>query len=156
MTRKGFSLGFKGPTCTVQSPSSKVIGRIPEIRGLYRVIDYPKPTTVSTIHQSANTASKTMTISELHRKMGHINHDNLGMMVKDGLVEGIDLNLNSKPEFCKICIKAKAVRKSFPKKSTNADVKAYGDKVCSDLWGPAQVQSLGHKNYFQLLQDQHS
>lgn len=57
--------------------------------------------------------------------MGHINHDDLREMVKEGLVTGIELDFDSKPEFCETCIKAKATRKPFPKKSTT-EYKAYG------------------------------
>ena len=89
--------------------------------------------------------------------MGHINHDNLLEMVRKGMIEGIDLNLNSKPSFCEICVQAKAACKSFPRKSeNNASYKAYGEKVTADLWGPAEVESLGKKKYLLLLQDKHS
>ena len=88
--------------------------------------------------------------------MGHINHDDLKKMVKEGLVKGIDLNLNSTPDFCKTCVEAKATRKPFPKKSTTENVKTYGDKVMADIWGPAEVESLGRKKYYLLFQDQHS
>ena len=93
-----------------------------------------------------------MSISELHRKMGHINHDDLRKMVKNGMVLGIDLDLDSKPDFCEACIKAKATRKPFPKRSETKHQK-YGDKVVADTWGPAKVESLGRKKYYQLYQD---
>ena len=35
-------------------------------------------------------------------------------------------------------------------------VKAYGDKVSADIWGPAQVESLGGKWYYNLFQYKHS
>ena len=105
---------------------------------------------------SANSTSQALTISQLHRLMGHINHDDLRTMVKDGIVEGIDLDMDSKPDFCEVCVKAKAARKPFPKKSTSERAKAYGDKVSADVWGPAQVESLGGKRYYSLFQDKHS
>lgn len=89
--------------------------------------------------------------------MGHINHDDLFEMVRKDMIEGIDLDLNSKPLFCEICVQAKAACKSFPKKSeNNASYKAYGEKVMADLWGPAEVESLGKKKYLLLFQDKHS
>ena len=68
------------------------------------------------------------------------------------MVIGIELDFDSKPEFCEACIKAKASHKPFPKKS-NTTYHNYGDKVVADMWGPAPVESLGHKRYFQLYQD---
>ena len=143
---------MKGKTCTITSPSNKVVGRIPKICDLYHVID---TTTTKTEPKSANTTSQPLTISQLHRLMGHINHDDLRTMVKNGIVEGIDLDMDSRLEFCDVCIKAKVTRKPFPKKSTSDRVKAYGDKVSADVWGPAQVESLGGKRYYSLFQDKH-
>jgi hypothetical protein len=87
--------------------------------------------------------------------MGHINHDDLKKMVKEGLVKGVNLDLDSTADFCKTCVEAKSVRKPFPKRSTT-EAKAYGEKVMADVWGPAEVESLGHKKYYLLFQDQHS
>lgn len=153
MTKSGFSCTMKGKTCTITSPSNKIIGRIPEIRGLYRVTDTPS---IMTNTQTVNTASQTITINQLHCIMGHINHDDLRKMVKEGIVEGIDLDMDSKPEFCDVCVRAKATRKPFPKASVSDRIKAYGDKVSADVWGPAQVESLGGKRYYTLYQDKYS
>jgi hypothetical protein len=73
-------------------------------------------------------------------------------MVKEGMVTGIEVDLDSKPEFCEVCVKAKADRKPFPKKSETVYTK-YGEKVVSDLWGPARVESLGGKKYYFLFKD---
>jgi hypothetical protein len=73
-------------------------------------------------------------------------------MVKAEMVTGIDVNLYSKPECCKVCVKAKAEWKLFLKKSKMAYTK-YGEKVVSDLWGPAKVESLGGKKYYFLFKD---
>ena len=84
--------------------------------------------------------------------MRQVNHDDLRHMIKQGMVTGIDLDLNSKTEFCEPCIKAKAMRKSFPKES-HTKYKNYGDKVVSDTWGPAPVETIGGKKYLQFYQD---
>jgi hypothetical protein len=148
VNKAGFSLYIKGGGCVIRSANLNIIGRIPLVWGLYQVggVFNPSPTPV------ANLASKLMSISELHCKMGHINHDDLCRMVKEGMVKGVKLNYNSKPKFCGACIKAKADRKPFPKESKTVYEK-YGDKVVGDLWGPARVESLGGKKYYFLLQD---
>ena len=56
--------------------------------------------------------------------------------------------MDSKPEFCVIYVKAKVTQKPFLKKSTSDRVKIYGDKVSADMWRPAQVESLGEKQYY--------
>ena len=82
--------------------------------------------------------------------MGHVNHDDLRQMVDKGMVNGVELNMSSKAEFCETCIKAKATRKPFPKE-TKMEYKSYGDKIVSNIWGPAPVKSLGGKQYYLLF-----
>jgi len=61
-------------------------------------------------------------------------------------MEGIDLDLNSKPEFCDTCVKAKAAQQPFPKKNS-FEAEIYGEKVIVNIWGPAPTHSLGgHKS----------
>jgi len=73
-------------------------------------------------------------------------------MVKEGLVTGVELNSDLKPNFCKACVKAKVAWKPFPKES-QMKYSSYSDKVVADVWGPAQVKLLGEKSYFVLYQD---
>ena len=142
--RAGFSLFIKGGNCIIRSPTSKIIGTIPENRGLYRIAD--------TSAHTANVAVKQISINELHRRMGHVNHEDLRQMVEKRMVTGINLDMSSKPDFCETCVKAKAPRKPFPKES-KTEYKAYGDKVVTDVWGPAPVRSIGGKEYYVLFQD---
>lgn len=153
MDRAKFILHIEDGICEIRTPkpNSRVIGRIPESRGLYRI---NSTSTIPNLVHIASVASKVMSISELHRKMGHVNHDDLRKMVADGMVEGIELNIDSEPEFCSSCIQAKATRKPFPKQSEhNHSYQAYGEKIVTDLWGAAQVTSLGGHNYFVCYQD---
>jgi GAG-pre-integrase domain len=148
MDRNGYDLRIKEGKCVIRSLKSNVIGQIPLSHGLYCVTTPLSPHTLAITSATV----KKMSISELHHKIGHVNHDDLCKMVHDGMVTGIKLDFDSKPEFCKACIKAKAFRKPFPKKIKTMYCN-YGDKVVADTWGPAPVESLGHKKYFQLYQD---
>ena len=69
MTRLGFKVLLDGSECTIYSPTYRVIGIIPETRGLYRFgemkITIPTPI--------ANAASQLVSITDFHRRMGHIN-----------------------------------------------------------------------------------
>ena len=87
--------------------------------------------------------------------MGHVNHEDLRQMVETETVTGINLDMMLKLEFCEACIKAKATCKPFHRES-NTDYKSYSNKVVSDVWGPAAVQSIGGKRYYTLFQDLHS
>jgi len=59
---------------------------------------------------------------------------------------GIELDNDSKPEFCEACTKAKSATKPFPKESETR-AKKFGDRVHWDLWGPAAVKSLNGHHY---------
>ena len=76
MDRNGYDLHIKEGKCVIQSLKSNVIAQIPLVCGLYCVITPSNPH----ISALADTTTKKMSISELHKKMGHINHDNLHKM----------------------------------------------------------------------------
>jgi hypothetical protein len=149
--RAGFALHIENCICSISTPTSRIIGRIPLIRGLYRVPQGPMLPPRSHV---ATLATRLMSITELHQKMGHINHEDLRCMVRDRTVTGIELDPDSKPEFCSTCVQAKAARKPFPKKSSTERATRYGEKVVSDLWGPSPVKSMGGKYYSICFQDE--
>lgn len=122
------------------NPKGHVIATVPHSDGLYRVT-----AAKSSPGQSyAATASEKMTISEAHKKLGHVSHKAISHAVAKGYITGIELDLSSKPEFCEVCVKAKAARHPYPKESKTRATK-YGERVHWDLWGPATVKSLnGH------------
>ena len=65
---------------------------------------------------------------------------------------GIAIDPKTKPEFCSSCVQGKAHCQAFPKESTTKYEK-YGEKIVTDLWGPAQVTSLSGHNYCQFYHD---
>jgi transposase InsO family protein len=73
--------------------------------------------------------------------------------VKQGLIEGVELNSASTPEFCEACTKAKATHQPFPEETANR-AHTYGELVHTDLWGPAQTESVaGHLYYISFTDD---
>ena len=63
-----------------------------------------------------------------------------------GFITRIELDKDSKPEFCEACVKAKSARQPFSKESKTRAMR-YGEHVHWDLWGPASVQSLNGTSY---------
>lgn len=156
LDKAGYELLTRDGQCVIRSPKGTIVGKIPLIHGLYRV---SSPRNLSSpITHSANVASKKVTITQLHQIMGHINHEYLRTMIKEGMITGFNLDLDSKPEFCEPCVQAKMTRKSFPKSRTYSagPTNTYGDYVASDLWGPARVKSLGGSYYFANYKDLHT
>ena len=62
-------------------------------------------------------ATGKMSISEAHQKLGHISHTMIKHTISIGCITGIDLDTDSKLEFCEPCAKAKSAQQPFPKKS---------------------------------------
>jgi len=85
--------------------------------------------------QHANIAIGKMSISKAHCKLGHISHHTIRYMISSITINGIDLDMDLKPEFCKSCAKAKSARQPFLKKSDTRTTK-YGEQVRWDLWDP--------------------
>jgi len=120
MDKKGYQINFNDGICTIRTPKPNrcTIGLIPQTNGLYRVSIAPQGTT-----NSPEGALATL------------------KMVKEKTITGINLDLESKPNFCPQCVEAKATNRPFPKLSISNRAKAYGDKVISDLCGPSPTAS---------------
>jgi hypothetical protein len=148
----GCKMIFGDGTCEITSPGKqgRTIGKIPKEGNLYHLHALYS----SQFADAANAVTAKLSISDLHRKMGHISHEMICHMIKSGAVTGVQLDESSKPEFCEACAKAKIKRLPVPKQRSNARAaKKYGDRIHSDLWGPAQVSSIGGKNYFITFTD---
>ena len=140
LDKAGYQVAFKKGMCTILNQKAQVIATIPHSDGLYRVLASKS----SKDGGYAAAASRKMSISEAHRKLGHISCGAITHAVSKGYILGIELESGSKPEFCEACAKAKAARQPFPKESKTRATN-YGERVHWDLWGPATVKSLnGH------------
>ena len=139
LDKANYKVTFNRGMCTIIDPKGRTIATIPHSDGLYRIT--PSETSTS---DHANIATSKMNINEAHRKLGHISSAAIKYAVSKGYITGIELDNDSKPEFCEACTKAKSATQPFPKESQTRTEK-YGDRVHWDLWGPAAVKSLtGH------------
>lgn len=140
LDKAGYKVVFDKGMCKIIDQKGRTIAIIPHSDGLYRVTS-AKTTPVKSY---AATASEKMSISEAHRKFGHVSCQAISHAVAKGYITGIELEPGSKPEFCEACVKAKAARQPFPQESKTRATK-YGERVHWDLWGPATVKSInGH------------
>ena len=139
---------FKDGKCTISYPDGRTMATLPLFNGLYRLVAEKAAKTLD----HAQLATTKMSINEAHRKFGHIAHAAIKHMVKTGMVTGLELDPDSKPEFCEPCAKSKSNRQPFPKESTTRATK-YGERVHWDLWGPATVQSLAGHSYVAARMD---
>ncbi len=80
-----------------------------------------------------------------HRWLGHISYRAVHA-IASGEITGIEIDKNSEEEFCDACTGAKIHRAPFPDQASNRATE-FGERIHADLWGPAQVQSLGGNKY---------
>jgi len=138
----GYSVTFNKRMCTVKSPNGKTIATIPHADGLYKIT----ATSHSKVGATANVTSMKMSINEAHRKLGHVAHSAVKHAISKGFIAGIELDDDSKVEFCEACAKAKSTRLPYPKE-TETRAKRFGERVHWDLWGPASVKSINGHHY---------
>ena len=129
------SMTFSGGMCTIHNPSGCTMVTIPCTNGLYHVTAPEEPPTI-------NYAS----ISEAHQKLGHIAPSAIKYVIAKGHITGIQLDPESKPEFCEVCAKAKVAWQPFSKESETHATK-YREHVHWDMSGLASVQSLSRNSY---------
>ena len=96
LNKAGFSVRFNKAMCTVKTPKGKSIATIPCKDGLYKILAVQSKTP----NESATVASVKMSISEAHRKLGHIAHSVVKHAITNGLRMGIQLDTETKPEIC--------------------------------------------------------
>jgi hypothetical protein len=139
MTDVGFAVNFESKLCKIIGPlpECQLLATIPQIRGLYTI--------ATSVQHQAHIAK--MSVSDLHRALGHVAQLAVIDAVRNGLIRGMELISDSKPEFCDVCTKAKAVRQSFPAETKNRSTE-YGEIIHTDLWGPAQTASISGSVYY--------
>jgi hypothetical protein len=128
ITTVDFTVQFENDACNILSPTPKrkLIASIAQVNGLYAIPAQTK--------ESAHVAK--LTINELHHGLGHVAQGAVQYAVKQGLIEGMELDSASTPKFCDACTKAKAMCQPFLEGTANHAC-TYGELVHTDLWGPA-------------------
>lgn len=143
----GFSSKFELGACEITSrkDAGRVIGWIPASHGLYRV--------EHKVVTHANMATPlTMSMMELHRRLGHISPASIERLVRDGRVDGIQLS-DSMILPCDACAQAKIMRAPIPKARDSAREKTLGARIHTDVWGPAQTETIGKRRYYTSFTD---
>ena len=146
----GYSVLLKDGKCIISNLKGIVDGQIPLTGGLYNHIYTPGAS------ESANVAHTTLTLHELHWDMGHISPHVIKELVKQEVVTRLTLDLKSKESFCNTCTKAKPTQKPILKECTSPFASNLGNKLHSDVWGPAMPCSYDGKDYFVSFIHNHS
>ena len=143
----GYSTTFGDGKCTIQDVSGGTVGQIPRsAKAVYKVVhDDCKPTYA---------VDKTVTWTELHRRMGHISLGVAKKLAENSLVTGVRVDLLSGDTvFCKSCVYAKATWKPVAKEHEGERATEFGGEIHTDLWGPAPVTTIKGCRYYVSFTD---
>lgn len=93
-------------------------------------------------------------IQEWHRRLAHLNYQMIIRMANSGAVTGLNLPEGTTPpiEHCHECAAGKMKRVTFHLSTANPS-RRIGLLVVSDVWGPAQIKSLGGATYCATFRD---
>ena len=94
-------------------------------------------------------------LSLWHQRMAHVNAGGIRDMVKNGVVEGVNLDLKSDASECTACVYGKSTRAPVPRQGGSRSSKIL-DLVHTDVCGPFPVESLGGSRYFLSFVDDYS
>ena len=142
LDKAGYSIIFNKGMCTGKNPKTQTIATIPNSNGLYKIAT----PIASDTKNMANIVFEKMSISQAHKKLGHILYSAIKHAISQGFITGIKLNPESKPNFCDACAKAKSAYQPFPKEP-KLRAEKFGKQVHWDLWGPATDKSLNTNSY---------
>ena len=142
---------FTKDICRIYNQQKEVVGEIIVKGGLYQVFG-------STPSDGAHVTSarEALSINELHRHLGHVSHERARLLIKKGLVKGVELEANSEAVVCESCKWVKGLRKEIVKVREGERSTGIGEQVHSDLWGPAPVKSINQKKYYVSFTDDYS
>jgi hypothetical protein len=105
----GFTAVSGHGKCVLNGPDGEKIGEV--TRGVQRVC--------KVVHEEriANAAVETLTLGQLHRRLGHPSIQMARGLLKSKMVTGIRLEYTPEdvPFFCESCVYAKAIRKAVSK-----------------------------------------
>ncbi|KAK4325723.1 hypothetical protein Pmani_003666 [Petrolisthes manimaculis] len=82
-----------------------------------------------------------------HRRYGHLGIDNLKILVRDDLVDGLNFDVNKELEFCEACVKGKSKKSPFPCNKVKPDREPL-ELIHSDVCGKINEKSLSKGEYF--------
>jgi transposase InsO family protein len=149
MARANHPAHFEPDGCHILDASRRTIFVVAERNGLYPIVEIPSKLPAPDASMSVLDSSPDVPRSpdDFHRLMGHAYGPALRKMVEKGVIEGITLG-DGDFSFCQTCVQGAQKRKPFPSERSSPQSKHYGDRVHSDVWGPAPVASLGGSHYF--------
>ena len=147
----GFAALFCDKRCQIFSEKRKKLGEVPLTKGLYCLKLACKP------FVGLVKASDTLTMAEIHLRLGHLAPEAIRKMLKDGTITGITLDdAHATMGTCDSCEYAKTTRKPIRKLRDPPRREKLSDEVHMDLWAPSPVQTSVHSHYYVSFTDDYT
>ncbi|KAG7443434.1 uncharacterized protein BT62DRAFT_903429, partial [Guyanagaster necrorhizus] len=96
-----------------------------------------------------------VTLNKLHCLMSHFPVDAAKKLMKDQLVDGLELDEGipiSKEQYPS-CLHSRMMRKAMSKTRENDASERVDDQVHSDMWRPVMIETPQHKKYYVTFTD---
>ena len=140
ITKAGHKVLFDGTTCRIKNSKGAIISEIPVGgNGLYKV---------KHASMAARAMTKNVKLSKLHKQLGHISIDTICSLIKNNVIQGIQL-VNDLNEFaCDSCEYGKATRKAIKKEWVAPLASSFSEEIHTDVWGLLPINSLGGCSYY--------
>src|SRR5277367_48329 len=119
----GSTVVFAGDACRIYDKDRKTVGRIKVKGGLYHVY-----ATRPIEGEYAGKTKEVLTIDELHHRLGHVSNERARLLVKKGLVEGVELDMSSEATVCESCEWAKGEQKAIVRVRDERKTTAVGEE----------------------------
>ena len=141
--KAGYYSTFGGGKCEIQTGERRTVRIVPKSGGVYRV---PHGSHVA----AAAVSVKHMTLSDLHRHLGHISPRAVKDLIWHGIIDGIILTGTSRDFECQSCILAKTTKTTVPKIRQGERAKEFAEEIHTNLWGPALTATFGGRRYYYI------
>jgi Integrase core domain/GAG-pre-integrase domain len=122
--------------CILLSKARKPLLQAPKIGGLYRL----------DLQSMGEKVHQCLSAIEVHRTLGHISQKLFKYLLEHNMILGIEKQSFGDKITCDACIQSKIMRKPLPKEPRERS-KRLGDRVYSDVWGPARHTTINKKSY---------
>ena len=151
-TRRDTKFHFGLTGCTIHHQGRDIGEAKRGLNGLYYIPSLRDEATALSAYSKAETA-------ELwHRRFGHLGYNNLETLVREGMVDGINVAVSdfkaAKATVCEPCIMAKHHKAPFP--TSERDSTEALELLHMDLCGPMPMPSLGGSKYLATFLDDYS
>lgn len=148
---RGFKVTFESDAATIVDTSGRPILRAERESGGLYLLKAGNRETVANSALDGGITKKLQAAKTWHRKMGHLNYQDLWNCQRSNAVSGLELSERPDNIFCDVCTKGKMTRAPFPKKSERKTEML--ELIHSDICGPIRTESSGGSRYFATFID---